>query len=179
MELLLNLIWLTLAVGTVFAFLRGRRVSAWLVGVPCRKSLVALACIAVLLFPIVSASDDLHPTQAVMEDAAKRVRVVAPLHLLRTTPPLPMLPALLAFCLMCALVVLQLLRAIATTASVLKGAIVPSAGRAPPLLQLNPCASARLRGTKHFLQILYRRSGTHGSGGIPPVQSNQTGNRKS
>lgn len=132
MELLLNLIWLTLAVGALFAFVRGRRGSAWLAGVPYRKSLVAVACIAVLLFPIVSASDDLHPTQAVMEEASKRVRVVAPLHLLRTSPPPPMLPALLALCLMCALVVLRPLHGIASTVRALEGEIVPSAGRAPP-----------------------------------------------
>jgi hypothetical protein len=133
MELLLNLIWLTLAVGALFAFMLGRRASAWLAGVPCRKSLVALACIAVLLFPIVSASDDLHPTQAVMEEASKRVqRALVPLHLLRTSPPLPMLPALLAICLMFALVVLRPLRAIASAARALEGEIVPSAGRAPP-----------------------------------------------
>ncbi len=133
MELLLNLIWLALAVGALFAFVRGRCRSAWLAGVPYRKSLVALACVAVLLFPVVSASDDLHPTQAVMEEASKRVQLVlAPLHLLRTIPPLPMLPALLVLCLMCALVVLQPLRAIASMTRVLKGEIVPSAGRAPP-----------------------------------------------
>ena len=101
--------------------------------VPYRKSLIALACVVVLLFPVVSASDDLHPTQAVMEEASKRVQLaVAPLHLLRTSPPLSMLPAMLALCLMCALVVLQPLHPLALKARVLDGAIVPSAGRAPP-----------------------------------------------
>jgi hypothetical protein len=132
MELLLNLIWLTLAVGALLAFVRDRRGSACMAGVPYRESLVALACVAVLLFPIVSASDDLHPTQAVMEEASKRVRVVAPLNLLRAGPPLPMLPAVLALCMMFALAALRPLRVIASAARSLEGEIVPFAGRAPP-----------------------------------------------
>ena len=133
MELFLNLTWISLAVMAFLGFMRGRRVSGQLAVVPYRKSLLALVCGVLLLFPVVSASDDLHPTQAVMEEASKRVqRVVAPLHLSRTSPPLSRLPAMLAFCLMYALVGLHLLRAIASTARVLKGEIVPSAGRAPP-----------------------------------------------
>jgi hypothetical protein len=132
MELTLNLIWLTLAVGVLFAFMRSQSGSARIAHVPYRKSMVALACVAVLLFPIVSASDDLHPTQAVMEDASKRVRVVAPLHLLRTSPPMLMLPALPALCLMLALIILEPSPAIPSTVRVLKGEIVAHAGRAPP-----------------------------------------------
>jgi len=133
MELLLNLVWLTLALGALLALVRGRRASVRMAQVPFRGSLVALACVALLLFPVVSASDDLHPSQAVVEEAAKRLQlVVAPLHLLRRNPPPPMLPAVLALCLMHALVVLQPLRPLALTARLLDGAIVPSAGRAPP-----------------------------------------------
>ena len=133
MELLLNLIWLTLAVGAFIAFARGQRSSARMTQVAYCRSLVALACVAVLLFPIVSASDDLHPTQAVVEEASKRVQLaVAPLHLLRTSPPLPMLPAMLALCLMYAPVILQPLRPLALKARVLAGATALSAGRAPP-----------------------------------------------
>jgi len=101
MELLLNLTWMSLGVSAFLGFMRSRRVSGQLAVVPYRKSLLALVCGVLLLFPVVSASDDLHPTQAVMEEASKRVqRVVAPLHLSRISPPLPMLPAMLAFCLM-------------------------------------------------------------------------------
>ena len=86
MELLLNLIWLTLALG---AFWPSCAASAPLPGwrkIPYRRSLIALACVALLLFPVVSASDDLHPAQAVVEEASKRVQLaVAPLHLLRTS----------------------------------------------------------------------------------------------
>jgi|SRR5208283_51952 len=133
MELFLNLIWIALAVLAFVGFMRGRRVSGQLVVGPYCKSLLALVCGVLLLFPVVSASDDLHPTQAVMEEASKRVQlVVAPLHLLGTSAPLPMLPAMLAFCLMYTPVVLRPLRPIASRAGVPEGAIIPSAGRAPP-----------------------------------------------
>jgi len=133
MELLLNLIWLMLAVSALFAFLRGQRAPARMAQVPYRRSLIALACVALLLFPVVSASDDLHPTQAVMEEASKRAQLAAaPLHLLRTSPPLPMLPAMLALCLMSSLVILQPLRPLVLKARVLDCATTSSVGRAPP-----------------------------------------------
>ena len=131
MELLLNLIWILLAMAAFIGFLTRRRVSGQLAGVPYCKSLLALACGAVLLFPVVSASDDLHPAQAVMEDASKKVQLaIAPLHL-RTISP-PMLPGMFALCLMCALVILQPLRPLALKAHALDSVAVPSAGRAPP-----------------------------------------------
>jgi len=133
MELLLNLVWLALALGALLAFVRGQRASARMAQVPRCRSLVTLACVVVLLFPIISASDDLHPTQAVVEEVSKRVQLaVAPLHLLRTSPAQLMLPAILALWLVCALVVLQSFRPLASTACVLDGAIIPAAGRAPP-----------------------------------------------
>lgn len=141
MELLLNLIWISLAVVAFLGFMRGRRVSSQLAVVPYRKSLLALLCGVLLLFPVVSASDDLHPTQAVMEEASKRLQlVVAPLHLQSTSAPLFMLPATLTLCLMCWLVVLQLLRPSALKARLLNGSTVPSPGRAPP-----PSATESLR----------------------------------
>jgi hypothetical protein len=133
MELLLNLIWISLAVLAVFSFRRGRRASGQSARGSQRKALLALACGVVLLFPVISASDDLHPAQAVMEDASKKAQLtVTPLHLLRTSPSLPMLPAILTLCLMFALVVWQPWRLTALRACALDGAIVPSAGRAPP-----------------------------------------------
>jgi len=129
MELLLNLIWLTLALGALLV--RGRT-SARMAQVPFRRSLIVLACVAWLLFPVVSASDDLHPPQAVVEEAPKRLQLAVAPHLQRSSPPPPMLPVLLALCLMCALVVLQPLRPWALAVRVLEGAIVLSAGRAPP-----------------------------------------------
>jgi len=133
MELLLNLVWLAVAAGALVAFARNRGRSAWLARVPYGKALVVLACVVVLLFPVISASDDLHPAQAVVEDASKKLQLaIAPLHLLRTSPQLSMLPAMLALCLMFGHVALRRVRPAASTVPVLDGAIVPSAGRAPP-----------------------------------------------
>src|SRR5271167_4636008 len=133
MELLLNLVWLAVAAGALVAFARNRGRSAWLARVPYGKALVVLACVVVLLFPVISASDDLHPAQAVVEDASKKLQLaLAPLHLQRTNPSSFMLPAMVAIYLTLALVVSQPVRSAAIPARILDGALVPSAGRAPP-----------------------------------------------
>jgi hypothetical protein len=80
MELLLNLVWIALAFGAFGAFgalARMQLISTekdCLPGARNAKALLALSCVLVLLFPIVSASDDLHPSQAVLEDATKRIQ---------------------------------------------------------------------------------------------------------
>ena len=77
MELLLNLVWIALAVSAFGALARIQCASAQkysVAGARNVKALLALSCVLVLLFPIVSASDDLHPSQAVLEDATKRVQ---------------------------------------------------------------------------------------------------------
>jgi hypothetical protein len=138
MELLLNLIWISLAPVAFLWFLPGRRVSGQLARVPYHKPLLALCCVLVLLFPVVSASDDLHPTQVILEEASKRVQLaVAPLHLLSTSPPPSMLPSMLALCLMFALAILRPWRFLASVKLVLDGVIVTFAGRAPPLFRCN------------------------------------------
>ena len=134
MELLLNLIWISLGLAALFGFLRGRRVSSRISQVPYRKSVFALACGLILLFPVVSESDDLHPTQAVLEEASKRVQLgAAPLHLLPASPPLFLLATTLALCLAASLVFLQLLDPPALQTRLLVVSTAPSAGRAPPL----------------------------------------------
>lgn len=133
MELLLNLIWILLAVLAFLGFLQSRRLCGHLTRAPYRKSLLALACGVLLLFPVVSASDDLHPTQAVMEEASKRIQhSVAPLYLQPVGILLFMLPATLALPLMCSPGFLRLLHLLPLKALPLSGTIVPSAGRAPP-----------------------------------------------
>jgi len=133
MERLLNLQWLSLVLGTLFALVqRRRRFTQW-AAPPFCASLIALACAMVLLFPIVSASYDLHPAQAVVEDASKKVQlVVAPLHMVRTTAPHDLLPLMLLLCMMVGLVVLESCDLLALMGGVLDRAILPSAGRAPP-----------------------------------------------
>ena len=69
MELLLNLTWLLLAFPAYWLWRRsmGSRPAR---GLDSLKCLLALGCALVLLFPVVSASDDLHAMRAEMEDSA-------------------------------------------------------------------------------------------------------------
>ena len=69
MELLLNLVWLLAAAGVVLATTGSSRGSR---RHPLRFEIIALACVALLLFPVISASDDLHPGLDVSDDAAWR-----------------------------------------------------------------------------------------------------------
>jgi len=59
MEILLNVIWLLVAVG-LFATVRPKT----------RQVKIALLCAVVLLFPIISVSDDLMNADRALEDAA-------------------------------------------------------------------------------------------------------------
>jgi hypothetical protein len=72
MELLLNLAWLLLVVPGYWLWRRrpySRHASS-------RQCLLALSCVFVLLFPVISASDDLHAMRAEMEDPSSCKRVV-------------------------------------------------------------------------------------------------------
>ena len=132
MELLLNLVWVTIALAAFLAFLRKNRETSQLPVVPYNKALLALVFVLVLLFPFVSASDDLHPTQAVLEDATKRMQqVVAPnLHVQSGlfAAPLPLLAYSLAF----ALVALHRWQPASCEARVICRERTPRAGRSPP-----------------------------------------------
>jgi NADH:ubiquinone oxidoreductase subunit 4 (subunit M) len=98
MELLLNLVWIALASGAFLIFLR-RQHRSRRKRISGARSLLALSFVLLLLFPIVSASDDLHPTQAVLEEATKRVQqLIVPLHSSSdgfVVPVLSILPATL------------------------------------------------------------------------------------
>jgi hypothetical protein len=75
MELLLNLAWLLMALPAYWLWRQdasaraARRVSSG-------QCLLALACILVLLFPVISASDDLHAMRAEMEESSATKRSV-------------------------------------------------------------------------------------------------------
>lgn len=75
MELLLNLAWLLLALPAYMlwrdsrATHSGRRFTAF-------QCLLALACLLVILFPVVSASDDLQAMRAEMEESPTSKRSV-------------------------------------------------------------------------------------------------------
>jgi len=75
MELLLNLAWMLLAVPAYWLWQRRRRSpgqdKANAVG-----CLLALACVLVLLFPVISASDDLHAMRTEIEDSSSGKRAV-------------------------------------------------------------------------------------------------------
>ncbi len=76
MELLLNLLWLTLALPAIWMW-RNRSVSAK----NCRcfdqiRPIVLFGCVLMLLFPVVSATDDLHAMRQEIEESSPSKRVV-------------------------------------------------------------------------------------------------------
>jgi hypothetical protein len=76
MELLLNLLWLTLAIPAIWVWLRqslpGKR--SHLVG--GISAIILLGCVLLLLFPVVSASDDLHAMGTEIEESCPSKRIV-------------------------------------------------------------------------------------------------------
>jgi hypothetical protein len=69
MELLLNLAWVLLVLPAYWLWRRdaGLRDARWVTSLQC---VLALGCVLVLLFPVISASDDLHAMRAEMEDSS-------------------------------------------------------------------------------------------------------------
>ena len=134
MELLLNLVWLALALLSLGIFMARRKATVRHSHASYATALLALGCVLALLFPVVSASDDLHPTQAVLEDATKRIQqAVAPQHHGNFSSYSPMVPALLAVCLLATLVVL-FWQSDPPAARVVSLPRKPLFGRSPPSL---------------------------------------------
>ena len=133
MELLLNLIWITLAAGTFSIFLqRQRRLQPD--GNSGPRCLLALACILLLLFPVVSASDDLHPTQVLLEDASRRIQhFAAPVQVTPSRSPMPLVPMLLAPLSLLAITVATPSTIAESNLFALDGHRISRSGRAPPL----------------------------------------------
>jgi hypothetical protein len=76
MELLLNLLWLALALPAVLIW-RRQPALPWSSGKQARfRALVLLGCLLALLFPVVSVSDDLHPLSAEIEESGPFKRTV-------------------------------------------------------------------------------------------------------
>lgn len=134
MELLLNLLWFAIALIALYGFARTRRGSRQLRQVSYITPLIALACVLVLLFPIVSASDDLHPTQAIVEDANKRIQQVVTMQPAQTAPLLPMVPLLRTICMLFSLLFVRFLDPAAAVLRAVDGQRTPMAERAPPTL---------------------------------------------
>ena len=75
MELLLNLAWLLLALPAYWLWRRSVATRAQ-GGFGSLQCLLALACLLVLLFPVISATDDLHAMRAEMEESSPGKRGV-------------------------------------------------------------------------------------------------------
>lgn len=70
MELLLNLVWLLLAIPAYFLWRNANR--AQYAGATSLQCLFALGCALILLFPVISATDDLHAMRVEMDESSKR-----------------------------------------------------------------------------------------------------------
>jgi hypothetical protein len=80
MELFLNLCWLSLLVPAYLLWRERLALAAESRGKAAARSLVficALGCALVLLFPVISASDDLHAMRAEMEESSPGKRGVS------------------------------------------------------------------------------------------------------
>ncbi len=78
MELLLNLIWLLLAVPAFFVW-RATKSNPG-TGQQFPQSWLTLACILILLFPVVSATDDLQAMRPVLEESCSQDALGNPHH---------------------------------------------------------------------------------------------------
>jgi hypothetical protein len=76
MELLLNLFWLTFALLAVGWWWYARSKQC------CHRlpQLVVLSCVLILLFPVVSVTDDLHPIRPEMEESSPPKKIKAAAH---------------------------------------------------------------------------------------------------
>jgi hypothetical protein len=68
MELILNLLWLMLALPAIWLWQRHLTRPGNQNMVSAVRALLLLCCVLVLLFPVVSATDDLHPMPPEMEE---------------------------------------------------------------------------------------------------------------
>jgi hypothetical protein len=75
MELLLNLVWVLLLLPAYWLWRRdeGMRAARRVTSLQC---VLALGCVVVLLFPVISATDDLHAMRSEIEESANSKRTV-------------------------------------------------------------------------------------------------------
>lgn len=76
MELLLNLLWLMLAVPAIWLWRRDPAYARSSRRLGHLRPMVLLACLLVLLFPVVSATDDLHAMRPEMEESSLSKRAL-------------------------------------------------------------------------------------------------------
>lgn len=137
MELLLNLLWLLLALPACWLWQRSaaargvRRVSSL-------QCLLALGCAVVLLFPVISATDDLHAMRSEMEESSSSKRTVrqagsdksCSAHRLQSPP------AILVSALWLPVPQATLVEVLFSDSSPIAGSRFSYAGRAPPAFLL-------------------------------------------
>jgi hypothetical protein len=75
MELLLNLFWATLVVPAALIWSRQRKCARSLRHLCLLHSFVAVVCVLVLLFPVISATDDIEVTRGEIEESTPGKRV--------------------------------------------------------------------------------------------------------
>ncbi len=128
MELLLNIVWLVIAMGLAIGLslhhrIRTNKPSTFVV-------VVAIACTILLLFPAISLSDDLHSVTDAMEDSARKCVSIGSL----VQPPAVPVAALYAqIHFEVALQPLPFwLRSVTPQQCMLDGYSSPICGRAPP-----------------------------------------------
>ena len=132
MELLLNLIWMAVAILLCLAVWRHRLAEAELTH-PWKIAAIAVVCIAALIFPTISLSDDLHLECAAVESPSKRI-----LQMLANVQHTGVVIALWATMLLVS-VFAQSQKTLGDTTEAaatapLEGFLSPCTGRAPPFL---------------------------------------------
>src|SRR5579864_2631847 len=92
MELLLNICWLLLALAAVLGWRQHSQCARRRSPIVC---LLALSCALILLFPIISESDDLHAMRQEMEESSAKVKAGESDRASHASPKLhaPALPA--------------------------------------------------------------------------------------
>ena len=97
MEQLLNLVWASVALAALCAFWLQQRTYQESSKVSYLKASVALVTLLIMLFPVISVSDDFHPAMAALDEPAKRLSLVAALlHRAQDGPSTVLLAAMLA-----------------------------------------------------------------------------------
>jgi hypothetical protein len=138
MELLLNLAWLLLAI-PAYQLWRSSTPAHRRHGFSSLQCLLALGCALVLLFPVISATDDLHAMRAEMEESQVSKRSIRQASTEKNLIPHPRLqgPTALLGGVALSLVLTEFPQACAHKTSFVPAApILRSAGRAPPALSL-------------------------------------------
>ncbi|MGD0567945.1 MAG: hypothetical protein ABSA78_06035 [Candidatus Sulfotelmatobacter sp.] len=135
MELLLNLAWVLLALPAYWLWRRDTeaRLARRITPLQC---MLALGCVLILLFPVISASDDLHAMRAEMEESATSKRTVRQASGEKNSAWINRLqgaPAAVASAVWLVAPKVELLEVVVVRSFVSSRPSVVHAGRAPPL----------------------------------------------